>query len=264
MATGRAILLGTCWIAVVACEGPPGNGAPARSKCGGPGSIAGLPPPAAVWTLASAASNFYTPRVADLEDDGSLEVVLAGGNEMPSFGEVIVLDAKTGGLRWRADADSELYSSPVLLDLFGNGVKDVFVAGRDATLMAFDGARARGPRLVRRDPVFTAVGDEQIRSPVPPLIGDQDGGVEVVQELVARHGVRVVEIPEQVAIRSPGAPRISRLTSSTALAAKRTVGACRRALFHPGRRGWATSTATVVSTCCSRGTLRIRDPATPW
>lgn len=145
MDTGRASLCGTFWIAivacaVVACEGTP-NGLPARNKCGGSGGVAGLPPPSAVWTLPSAGSNFYTPRVADLEDDGNLEVVLAGGNEMPAFGEVMVLDAKTGALRWRGDADAELYSSPVLLDVFGNGVKDVFVAGRDATLMAFDGAR---------------------------------------------------------------------------------------------------------------------------
>src|SRR5262249_29672908 len=85
--TGRAILFGTLWIALISCESTP-NGLPARNKCGGPGNVAGLPPPSAVWTLASASSNFYTPRVADLEDDGNLEVVLAGGNEMPSFGEV--------------------------------------------------------------------------------------------------------------------------------------------------------------------------------
>jgi outer membrane protein assembly factor BamB len=145
MKTGtRAMLLGALGIAAVACDGTPGNGAPARNKCGGvPGDIAGLPPPSAVWTRASAGSNFYTPRVADLEDDGNLEVVLAGGNEMPAFGEVMVLDAKTGGLRWQASADAELYSSPVLLNVDADGVKDVVVAGRDATLIAVDGARGR-------------------------------------------------------------------------------------------------------------------------
>jgi outer membrane protein assembly factor BamB len=89
----------------------------------------------------SADANFYTPRVADLDGDGVLEVVLAGGNEMPAFGEVIALDATTGAVRWSAPADAELYSSPVLLDVNRDGVKDVFVAGRDATLIAVDGAR---------------------------------------------------------------------------------------------------------------------------
>ena len=128
-----SILLGALWIAVVACDGTP-----ARSICGGgPGGIAGLPPPTAVWTRASAGSTFYTPRVADLEDDGKLEVVIAGGNEMPAFGEVMVLDAETGEMRWHASAGAELYSSPVLLDVDHDGVKDVFVAA----LAAYDAKR---------------------------------------------------------------------------------------------------------------------------
>ena len=134
----RAILTGALWIATAGCDDPPAGPA----KCGaGPGGIAGLPPPSAVWTRVSADSNFYTPRVADLDGDGRLEVVIAGGNEMPSFGEAIALDAETGAVRWYASVDAELYSSPVLLDVTGDGVKDVFVGGRQATLVAVDGAR---------------------------------------------------------------------------------------------------------------------------
>src|SRR6185503_7394314 len=117
----RAILTGARRIATAGCDDPPAGPA----KCGaGPGGIAGLPPPSAVWTRVSADSNFYTPRVADLDGDGRLEVVIAGGNEMPSFGEAIALDAETGAVRWYASVDAELYSSPVLLDVTGDGVKD--------------------------------------------------------------------------------------------------------------------------------------------
>ena len=135
----RALLSTALWIAVVGC----GDEA-APSKCGGgAGGVAGLPAPSPVWTRASADSIFYAPRVADLDDDGSLEIVIAGGNETPAFGEVMSLDAQTGGIRWRASADGELYSSPVLLDVNGDGIKDVFVGGRRATLIAVDGARGR-------------------------------------------------------------------------------------------------------------------------
>src|SRR6478609_4398062 len=113
-----AIMIGAALsLAVVGC----GDGnAPSRSSCGiGRGGVAGLPPPTPVWTRASAGSTFYTPRVADLDDDGDLEVLLAGGSEMPAFGEVMALDGKTGAVRWLAAAYAELYSSPVLLDVTG-------------------------------------------------------------------------------------------------------------------------------------------------
>jgi outer membrane protein assembly factor BamB len=124
--------------AVGAC-GDPSRGA--RSKCtSGDGSIAGLPAPTPVWTQASADSIYFAPRVADLEDDGRLEVLITGGNETPAFGEVVALDGVTGAVRWLATADRQLYSSPVLLDVTGDGVKDVFVGGRLEAFMAVDGA----------------------------------------------------------------------------------------------------------------------------
>src|SRR5688572_261802 len=133
-----AMLCGALAIAVGGC----GDGnRPSRSNCGiGRGGVAGLPAPTPVWTHASPQSIFYAPRVVDLDDDGNLEVLLAGGNEMPAFGEVMALDAKTGAVLWFANADTELYSSPVVLDVTGDGVKDVFVGGRRAAFIAVDGA----------------------------------------------------------------------------------------------------------------------------
>jgi outer membrane protein assembly factor BamB len=134
----RAILTATLWIVVAGCGDPPAT----PSRCGaGPGGVAGLPPPSPVWTRVTADANFYAPRVADLEDDGNLEVVIGGGNEMPAFGVVMAMDATTGAIRWSAPGDAELYSSPALLDVNRDGVKDVFVGGRQATLVAVDGAR---------------------------------------------------------------------------------------------------------------------------
>jgi outer membrane protein assembly factor BamB len=137
-ARARAILCGALSIIVVGC----GDGnEPSRTKCGiGRGGVSGLPGPTPVWTRASSQSIFYAPRVVDLDGDGNLEVLLAGGNETPAFGEVMALDGKTGAVRWLATADAELYSSPVFLDVTGDGVKDVFVGGRMAAFIAVDGA----------------------------------------------------------------------------------------------------------------------------
>jgi len=133
----RFLLCAALWIAVVGCD----DGHALSNKCSaGPGGIAALPPPSPVWTHPSAGSVFYAPRAVDLDGDGSLEVVVSGGNEMPKFGEVMALDAKTGAVRWHASADGELYSSAAFLDVNGDGIKDVFVGGRDTTMIAVDGA----------------------------------------------------------------------------------------------------------------------------
>jgi len=132
----RPLLCAALWIACVGCDG---GHAPSKGD-GGLSGVAGLPPPSPVWTLPSANSIFYAPRAVDLDGDDSLEVVIAGGNEMPKFGEVMALDAETGAVRRHASADAELYSSPVFLDVNGDGIKDVFVGRRDTTLIAVDGA----------------------------------------------------------------------------------------------------------------------------
>jgi outer membrane protein assembly factor BamB len=128
------------WIAVCGCDGPADNDH--GSSCG-TGIIADLPAPTPVWTHASANSQYYAPRVVDLDNDGKLEVLITGGSETPSFGEVVALDAATGFVRWQAGAEHDLYSSPVFLDVTGDGVKDVFVGGREETFMAVDGARGQ-------------------------------------------------------------------------------------------------------------------------
>jgi hypothetical protein len=129
------VLLAALSIVLAGCDPPP------EATCGArAGGLAALPAPEPVWTFASADAIFYAPRGADLEDDGRPEVLITGGNESPAFGEVLALDGATGAVRWRATADTELYSSPVLLDVTGDGVKDVFVGGRLEAFLAVDGA----------------------------------------------------------------------------------------------------------------------------
>ena len=127
-------------IAVTGC-GEDTHYAASPPKCGSNGGgIAGLPAPAPVWTHAQADAIYFAPRGADLDGDGRLEIIVTGGSEMPATGEVVALDGATGAVRWRATADTQLYSSPVFLDVTGDGVQDVFVGGRLEAFMAVDGA----------------------------------------------------------------------------------------------------------------------------
>ena len=127
-------------IAVSGCS-PDTHYAAAGPKCGSSGGgIAGLPAPAPIWTHAQADAIYFAPRGVDLDGDGRLEIIVTGGNEMPATGEVVALDGATGAVRWRATADTQLYSSPVFLDVTGDGVLDVFVGGRLEAFMAVDGA----------------------------------------------------------------------------------------------------------------------------
>ena len=57
--TPSAATIAALMLAIVGCQPPPD-----ARRCGAAG-IAGLPPPAPVWTHASADSIYYAPRGAD-------------------------------------------------------------------------------------------------------------------------------------------------------------------------------------------------------
>jgi outer membrane protein assembly factor BamB len=182
------MIAGALGIAVGGCgdsHSPAGFGNGPRCVGSSP-NIANLPAPAPVWTHTQADSIYYAPRAVDLDGDSHLEVIITGGNETPKFGEVVVLDGATGTVRWRATAETELYSSPVFLDVTGDGVKDVFVSGRLQSFLAVDGAS--GDVLWRfEDP----------RGPLPefyfynfytPLVVDDQTGDGVPELLMANGG----------------------------------------------------------------------------
>ena len=159
-------------IAVTSCEDTHYAGSPPRCGSNG-GGIAGLPAPTPIWTYAQADAIYYAPRGADLDGDGQLEVILTGGGEMPALGEVVALDGDTGAVRWRATAETELYSSPVFLDVTGDGVKDVFVGGRLQSFMAVDGAS--GDVLWRFEDTAPAARYYFYNFYTPVVIADQTG-----------------------------------------------------------------------------------------
>ena len=143
-----------------------------------------MPAPAPIWTYAQADAIYFAPRGADLDGDGRLEIIVTGGGEMPAGGEVVALDGATGAVRWRATAETELYSSPVFLDVTGDGVQDVFVGGRLQSFMAVDGAS--GDVLWRFEDTRPVPEYYFYNFYTPVLIADQTG--DGVPDLLVANG----------------------------------------------------------------------------
>src|SRR5688500_18397269 len=115
-----------------ACGGHSDDGAkPIDLRCGAPRDLEALPDPTPVYSQPSPAIDYFSPRAADLDGDGELELVTSGGSETPPLGELVALDGPSGEVLWRFEVNQQLYSSPVFLDVTGDGVKDVFAGGRN-------------------------------------------------------------------------------------------------------------------------------------
>ncbi|MFO7256206.1 MAG: PQQ-binding-like beta-propeller repeat protein [Bacteroidota bacterium] len=82
-----------------------------------------------------------SPRAADLNGDGVLDIVLgAGRNEYQhSTQGVLALDGATGAVLWEQEADDQVYGSPTFYDINSDGTPDVFIGGRSPYLRALDG-----------------------------------------------------------------------------------------------------------------------------
>jgi hypothetical protein len=180
-----------------ACGGNSNDRAkPSDLRCGDSRELDALPDPAFVYSQPSPAIDYFSPRAEDLDGDGELEIVTSGGSETPPLGELVALDGPSGDVLWRVEVDQQLYGSPVFLDMTGDGVKDVFVGGRNEAFIAVNGAS--GTLLWRFDDprplpeyylynFYTAV-----------LIDDLSG--DAIPELLVSNG-------GSDGIREPGAPR---------------------------------------------------------
>lgn len=84
---------------------------------------------------------FSSSRVADLNQDGTLDIVMgAGGKEnFPSDTAVIAIDGTSGELLWRASGENQFVGSAVFQDINQDGVPDVFIGGRWSELKALNG-----------------------------------------------------------------------------------------------------------------------------
>ena len=81
--------------------------------------------PQPLWTYQTSGSVFSSPAVADLNNDGLLEIVVG------SFDNYVYCLNATGGLLWRYQAGGYIFSSPAIADLNNDGLLEVVVGSDD-------------------------------------------------------------------------------------------------------------------------------------
>ena len=94
------------------------------------------------WTsFTDSIPTLSSPRPVDLNNDGVMDLVYGGGTDgYPSSHGVMAFDGATGSLLWVVPARNEVFGSAVFFDITNDGVKDIFINGREAQLMAIDGS----------------------------------------------------------------------------------------------------------------------------
>jgi outer membrane protein assembly factor BamB len=82
-----------------------------------------------------------SPRTADLNKDGILDIVIgAGKNEFQQTDMgILAFDGRTGDLLWKQKAIDQVFGSASFCDVTGDQVKDIFIGGRSPQLKAIDG-----------------------------------------------------------------------------------------------------------------------------
>lgn len=84
---------------------------------------------------------FSSPRIADLNQDGTGDIIIGAGKEelKPSDSAVIALSGIDGQLLWKVSAKDQIFGSAALKDINNDQIDDVFIGGRSAQLLAING-----------------------------------------------------------------------------------------------------------------------------
>jgi hypothetical protein len=85
---------------------------------------------------------YSSPRVTDLNNDGVGDIVIgAGGREdHHSDSAAIAIDGSSGRILWAVEAENQLVSSAMFLDVTNDKIPDVFIGGRWAEFLAVNGS----------------------------------------------------------------------------------------------------------------------------
>jgi hypothetical protein len=137
--------------------------APSCTASGGSTTVAA---PAMLFPLADRFHEGWlsSPSVADLDGDGTREIVLGRADRL------LVFD-RTGAPRWQANVAGRIWASPVVADFTGDGRLEVVVAARSNVHM-FDAAGAPVPG-------FPVAWRDELRSLAAGDV-DGDGRLEIV------------------------------------------------------------------------------------
>ena len=82
-----------------------------------------------------------SPRACDLNNDGVKDIIIGGGTDgVASNNGVMAFNGVNGSLLWKQGSRNEVFGSPIFLDITNDGIKDVFITGRQAQLLAINGS----------------------------------------------------------------------------------------------------------------------------
>lgn len=82
-----------------------------------------------------------SPRACDLNNDGIKDIVYGGGTDgVFSNNGIMAYNGANGNLLWKRAARNEVFGSAVFMDITNDGIMDVFMVGRQAQLLAINGA----------------------------------------------------------------------------------------------------------------------------
>ncbi len=82
-----------------------------------------------------------SPRTADLNSDGVLDIVMGAGENEDKKTDmgILAFDGKSGNLLWKQGAIDQVFGSATFCDVTGDKVKDILIGGRSPQLKAIDG-----------------------------------------------------------------------------------------------------------------------------
>ncbi len=138
---------------------------------------------------------FSSPRVVDLNQDGTKDIILGAGREefIHCDTAIIALDGKDGTLMWKHGARDQIFGSAGLLDVSQDGIADVFIGGRSAVLKAINGQTgALIWEFFADDDTSASRGEQLYNFYNPQFIPDQDGD-NIKDILIANGGDVMVE-----------------------------------------------------------------------
>jgi hypothetical protein len=82
-----------------------------------------------------------SPRACDLNNDGVKDIVIGGGRDgFFSENGIMALDGVNGNLLWKHSCRDEVFGSSIFQDISNDGIKDVFIVGREAQLLCINGS----------------------------------------------------------------------------------------------------------------------------